>query len=136
MSGSYWFPIEKLTVRKFYGTYFYNITSHAPIQNRLISGRSANTEEQERIFNAITNITCTTSSFRADHIIPNILLRLQAEKGLSAHNHASTVEKQHAHVSKLASSLPNFPNTIIPKDMLVDHPSFWQAHLERISDFL
>ncbi|CAB3981856.1 Retrovirus-related Pol poly from transposon opus [Paramuricea clavata] len=130
------FKPKKLTARKLYGTYFHNITSHAPIQNRLISGRSANTEEQERIFNAITNITRTTSSFHADHVTANILVRLQAEKHLSANHHASSVEKQQAQVSKLASSLPSFPNTIIPKDMLVNHPSSWQAHLERISDFL
>ena len=135
MPDSDWFSVEKLTVRKFYETYFHNITSHAPIQNRLTSGRSANTEEQERIFNAITNITRTTSSFHADHIISNILVRLQVEKDLST-NHVSSVEKQQAHVSKLASSLPSFPNIIIPKEMLVNHPSSWQAHLERISDFL
>ena len=124
-------------MRKFYGTYFHNITSHAPIQNCLISGRSANTEEQERIFNAITNITCTMSSFHPDHVVSNILVRLQAEKDFSTNqHHASSVEKQQAHVSKLASSLPGFPNTVIPKDMLVNHPSSWQAHLERISDFL
>ena len=113
------FQLKKLTVRKFYGTYFHNITSHAPIQN-----------------NAITNITRTTSSFHADHIISNILVRLQAEKDLSTNHSVSSVEKQQAHVSKLASSLPSFPNTIIPKEMLVNHPSSWQAHLERISDYL
>ena len=131
------FRLKKLSMRKFYGTYFHNITSHAPIQNRLISGRSANTEEQERIFNAITNITRTTSSFHPDHVVSNILVRLQAEKDFSTNqHHASSVEKQQAHVSKLASSLPGFPNTVIPKDILVNHPSSWQAHLERISDFL
>ena len=85
---------------------------------------------------AITNITRTTSSFHADHIISNILVRLQAEKDLSTNHNVSSVEKQQAHVSKLASSLPSFPNTIIPKEMLVNHPSSWQAHLERISDYL
>ena len=130
------FRLKKLTVRKFYGTYLQNITSHASIQNRLINGRSANTEEQERIFNAITNITCTTSSFHSDHIISNILVRLQAEKDLAAGHAASSVQKQQDHVSKLASSLPKLPNTVIPKAMLVKHPSSWQAHLERISDFL
>ena len=115
----------------------HHITSHAPIQNRLISGRSANTEEQERIFNAITNITRTASSFHPDHVVSNILVRVQAEKDFSTNqHHASSVEKQQAHVSKLASSLPSFLNTVIPKDMLVNHPLSWQAHLERISDFL
>ena len=135
------FKLKKLTVRKFYGTYFHNITSYAPIQNRLISGRSANTEEQERVFNAITNITRTTSSFHGNHIIANIFVCLQAEKHFANH-HASNVEKtsthvsKKAHVSKIASTLPQFANTVIPKDMLVNRPSYWQAHLERISDFL
>jgi hypothetical protein len=38
--------------------------------------------------------------------------------------------------TKLASSLPNFENTVIPKQMLIRNPRFWQAHLERICDFL
>jgi ApbE superfamily uncharacterized protein (UPF0280 family) len=65
-----------------------------------------------------SNITHTTSSFHGNHIIAkNILVRLKAEKHLSANHHASTVEKQQAHVSKLASTLPQFSNTIIPKDI-------------------
>ena len=43
-------------MQEFYGTYFHNITSHAPIQNCLINGRFADTEEQKRIFNAITKL--------------------------------------------------------------------------------
>ena len=137
LSEGNWFSIKKTNHAEIYGTYFHNITSHAPIQNRLINGRSANTEEQERIFNAITNITRTTSSFHPDHIISNIMVRLQAEKDFSMNHHdTSCVEKQQARVSSLASSLPEFPNTIIPRDMLVNHPSSWQAHLGRISDFL
>ena len=130
------FNLKELTVRKLYGTYFHNITSHAPIQNRIINDLSASTEEQERIFNAITNITRTTSSFHGNHIIANILIRLQAEKHLSANYHASTVETQQSHVSRPASSLPKFNDTIIPKNIMINHPASWQAHLERISDFL
>ena len=32
--------LKKLTIRKFYDSYFHNITSHAPVQTRLVSGRS------------------------------------------------------------------------------------------------
>ncbi len=32
--------------------------------------------------------------------------------------------------------MPNLPNTVIPREILANHPSSWQAHLERISDFL
>ena len=99
------FQLKKLSVHKFYETYCHNITSHAQIQNRLVSGRSANTEEQERIFNAITNITRTMSSFHPDHVVSNILVCLQADKDFTTNqHHPSSVEKQQAHVSKLASS--------------------------------
>ena len=40
---------------------------------------------------AITNITRTTSSFHADHIISNILVRLRAEKDLSTNHNVSSV---------------------------------------------
>ena len=66
------FSQKQMSTRKFYGNYFHNITAHAPIQNRLISGRSANTEEQERVFNSINNITRSTSSDHPDHIIGNV----------------------------------------------------------------
>lgn len=69
-------------------------------------------------------------------MIANILVLLQAEKQLSDNYHASTVQKQQSHVSKLASSLPAFTNTTIPKDMMINHPPSWQTYLERISDFL
>ena len=129
------FSLKQMTTRKFYGNYFHNITAHAPIQQRLISGRSANTEEQERVFNSINNITRTTSSNHADHIIGNVFIRIHAEKEFKA-DQSVTSDAQEAQVSKLASSLPDFGNTVIPKQMLVRNARPWQAHLERICDFL
>ncbi|CAB4035866.1 Hypothetical predicted protein [Paramuricea clavata] len=129
------FSLKQLTTRKFYGNYFHNITAHAPIQNRLISGISTNTEEQERVFNSINSITRTTSSYHPHHIIGNVFIRLQAEKDLKSLQ-PSISDTQEAHVTKLASSLPTFENTVIPKQMLTRNPRFWQAHLERICDFL
>ncbi len=129
------FSLKQMSIRKFYGNYFHNITTHAPIQNRLISGRSANTEEQERVFNSINNITRMTSSNHPEHIIGNVFIRVQAEKELKVEQ-PSTSDTQEAYVSKLASSLPNFGNTVIPKQMLAKNYRPWQAHLERICDFL
>ena len=76
------FTLKYMTTRKFYGTYFHNITAHAAIQNRLVSGRSTYIEEQERVFNAITSITRSTSSYHSNHIIGNVFVRLQAERKL------------------------------------------------------
>ena len=112
------FSLKQLTTRKFSGNYFHNITSHASIQNRLISGRSANTEEQERVFNSINNITRMTSSYHPDHVIGNVFIRVQAEKDLQP----SISDTQEAHVTKLASSLPKFGNTVFPNQMLTRNP--------------
>ena len=51
------FHTKRMTSHKFYGAYFHKISAHAAIQNRLISGKSCHAAEQERVFNAITNIT-------------------------------------------------------------------------------
>jgi hypothetical protein len=129
------FKLKELTTRKLYGNYYHNITSHAAIQHRLISGKSCNVEEQERIFNTITNITKSTSSYHPSHIIGNIFIRLQAEKEMQIFQ-GSCDSKQEASVSHLASSLPAYGNTIIPSKFIEKHIRSWQAHLERISDFL
>jgi hypothetical protein len=90
------------------------------MQHRLISGRSTNVEEQERVFNTITNITKATSSFHPSHITGNIFVRLQAEKQMVAFQ-SSCISKQEATVSKLASSLPPYGNTIIPHEIMKKH---------------
>ena len=76
-----------------------------------------------------------TSSNHPEHIIGNVFIRVQAEKELKAEQ-PSISDTQEAHVSKLASSLPNFGNTVISKQMLVSNFRPWQTHLERICDFL
>ena len=131
------FKLKEITTRKLYGNYYHNITSHAAIQHRLISGKSCNVEEQERIFNTITNITASTSSYHPSHIIGNIFIRLQAEKQMQAFQ-GSCFSKQESSVSKLAASLnPHMvTRTIIPQDLKEKHIRSWQAHLERVSDFL
>ncbi|CAB3995246.1 Hypothetical predicted protein [Paramuricea clavata] len=58
-----------------------------------------------------------TSSNHPDHIIANVFVRVQAEKEFKA-SQPTTSDTQQAHVSKLASSLPDFGNTVIPKQML------------------
>ena len=59
---------------------------------------------------------------------------MQAEEKLGRSENC--VEKQQSHVSRLAHSLPPQKNTKIPKTLIKKYSSSWQAHLERISDFL
>ena len=125
-----------MSARKFYGKYIHNLVSHEPVQLRLISGQSSNAENEERIFNAIKGITNTTSSYKPSHVITNLFLRLQAEEELGSQD--TTTQKQQNNITKLAASLPKFPNTKVPSCILDEHKysRWWQAHLERISDFL
>ena len=129
------FKLKEMTARKLYGNYFHDITSHAAMQHRLICGKSCNVEEQERVFNTITNITKTTSSNHPSHIIGNVFIRLQAEKQMDAFQ-STSVAKQQSSVSKLASSLQPCGNTIIPHKLIQKHQRSWQAHLEKVSDYL
>ena len=60
---------NEMTTRKFYGTYFHDLTSHAPLQLRIVSGRTANAEEEERMFNTVKSITSSTSNGHQVHSI-------------------------------------------------------------------
>lgn len=70
---------KKMTKEKLYGKYCHNLLVHAPIQYRLVSGKSINVENEERFFNAIKNITRNTSNKTPGHLIGNIIVRHQAE---------------------------------------------------------
>ena len=106
------FKPEKMTMRKFYGTYLHALTAHAPVQLCIVSGRYSNAEEK-RTFNTVKSITDTTSSYRPGHIIRNIFIRLQAEEQPGRSEYS--VEKQQSVVSRLAHSLPLQRNTRFPK---------------------
>ena len=123
-----------MTTRKLYGTYFHDLTAHAPLQLRLVSGKRPNTEEEECMFNTVKSITSSTSNGHPDHIIRNLFIRLQAEEQLGKSR--TTVAKQESQVSKLAKSLGLRTNTIIPILVIKKHARSWQAHLQRIADFL
>ena len=65
---------------------------HAPFTSRIVSLNAINTEEEERMFADINKISKQTSSGRPDHIIPNSVLRLQAEKLLKDNNGICSIE--------------------------------------------
>ena len=95
------FKLKELTTRKLYGNYYHDITCHAAVQHRLINGKACNVEQQERIFNTITNITKATPSCHPSHIIGNIFIRLQAEKEMQIFQGTNSDSKQESSVSQL-----------------------------------
>ena len=123
---------EVLTRRKLYGIYYHSITSHAPFTSRLISLSSVDTEEEEREFSTINAISKTTSNGHPEHIIPNCIVRAQAERKFKSTK--SSFLEQQSRIDKFASNLPQFPDTVIPHELL--DTELYQAHLETISDFL
>ena len=52
------------------------------LQLRLVSGKTANTEEEEFMFNTVKSITSSISNGHPAHIIGNLFIRFQAEKQL------------------------------------------------------
>lgn len=123
-----------MKTRKFYGTYFHDLTAHAPLQLRLVSSKTAHTEEEECMLNTVKSITASTLNGHPGHIIGNLFILLQAEEQLGKSR--TTVAKQESQVSKLAKSLGLCTNTIIPIPVIKKHARSWQAHLQRIADFL
>ena len=103
-----------------FGVYFHDITSHAGLMLRIISGLSSNAEEQERIFHHIKKITKNTSNYSLSHMIPNVFLRLQAESEMLK---TDDVKKQAGQVSTLSKSLPLPSNTRIPLEVITKKPT-------------
>ena len=115
-----------------FGRYFHSITCHAPLLLRVICLRSVNTEVQERMFGQAKQITKSTSSLRANHVITNFLIRNHEE----ANAQANPLTIQEGEIHNLAQTLGPNANTIIPYSWLSSNPTLHQAHLERIGDFL
>ena len=127
--------VKSATVRKFYGKYYHNLTSHAAPQYRLISGAAANVEDEERFFNSIKSITSNTSSNKPEHIIANLFLRFQVEQKTKS-SKLTEAQKQENAISKIYRDMKMPGNTFISFEYIKNNASLWQAHLERISDFL
>ena len=123
-----------MTNRKFRGKYVHNLVIHAPVQNRIVAGATTHVESKERAFNASKSITANMSSNRPEHIIGNLLVRLQIEKHKS--QTSSNVAREINEISELSRLIEEIPNTFIPYAFIKSNPGKWKAHLERISDFL
>ena len=116
------------TRRKMFGRNYHSLTTRAASLYQIVSLRSMNTEQQERIFQQAKGITKGTSNNHPQHIISNILQRFHFERG--SENVIATQESQ---IKLLSTALGN---TIFPKSMLQNAAQHYQAHLEQISDYL
>ena len=74
---------KSLTKHVLWGKYYHAIVCYAPIMYRLISGRSANAELEERMFHTLKIITKGTSNQHPEHVILNNMVRLQVRQELN-----------------------------------------------------
>ena len=121
-----------MTSCKMFGRFYHSLTTHTPILFRIISMRSINTENQERIFGQAKAITKATSCNRPNEVITNIILRVQMEEAAQD----GTDDRDESDVKKLSKAVGPRPNTIFSNTLMAQYPAQYQAHLERISDFL
>ncbi|XP_057315536.1 uncharacterized protein LOC130656649 [Hydractinia symbiolongicarpus] len=125
---------KSLTKRKLYGQYYHSLIAHAPEQYRIFSGPTTNTENEERSFNFLKVISSQTSNHHPANVILNAFLRLQVKEENSNHTILSGIESK---ISKHSNGiLSRKRNTIIPYHVIEKHPWTYQAHLERIADYL
>ena len=69
--------VKIITERALWGKYSHALIYHSPIMYRIVSGKSANAEQEERIFNTLKQITRTTSNQQPNSTLLNNIIRLQ-----------------------------------------------------------
>ena len=126
---------KKVSHQKMFGIYLHALTLHAPLQYEILCLKSANTENEERLFGQAKNMVHSATNRQPTTVIPNILLRLQArqKKGNLYKEYYNASNRISKEVQQMGGETQN---TYIPVSFLSTHMSSWQAHLQRISAFL
>ena len=97
---------KTMTRRKEFGRYFHSIANHVPT---IISLRSVNSEQQERMFAQSKAITRTTTNYHGQHVIDNILHRVQVEQQVDLQN---VLAHQKSEIKAISQALGPQPNKI------------------------
>ena len=108
--------LNTVTLGTLYGGYFHNVL-HSPLQLMLVSLRSTNTENLERLQRTARRIGKTITSRRASEVPRTVRPRGQAE--LKGELHQAT-EKKETGLSRLGQELPPVRNTILERKLLRD----------------
>ena len=82
---------KTMTARLLWGKYFHALVAHAAMMYRIISGKSALAENQERTFKSFKTITSQTSNQQPEHVLFNNMIRIQFKDELNK----GKVKEQH-----------------------------------------
>lgn len=127
----------KMTVknkRKLFGQYYHVLISHAPQQFRIISLASCNAEDEERQFNFLKTVSASTSNHHPENVLANAFIRLQVKQQWKNERPTGVTDVE-AKISK-AYKYSEHRDTVISFDAIKKFPFEYQAHLERIADYL
>ena len=116
-----------------FGIYLHDIAVHAAPQYEIVCLRSTNSESQERLFTQIKQTSLRATNRKVENVLPTVLLSLQAKQKVSV---GTSMKGQDSMVSAVAKHLPKYPGTIIKKEFIKSRLQSWQAHLQRISQYL
>ena len=125
---------KKVSNEKLYGIYSHAIFAHFPTVNRIIPLSSVHCESEERLFSKAKNISNSTSSRKLDHVRDNSIVRLQCEAKVHEQTSPTINTEWRSKISKFDKAVGPTKNTRIHEGMC--SPRVYQAHLERISDYL
>ena len=109
----------------FFGTYLHALVSHAPHQFEIVSLRSVNTENQERLFEQARRSATAASNRQPQNVLCLAILRLQAKAAF----------KPSPDSQKIANS-PKYLGTYVSRHFVKKREKSWEMHLRRISHYL
>ena len=126
----------EISHRKLFGSHLHALVVHAPAQYEIMCLCSCNTECEERLFGQAKAIAQSTTNRQPSTIIPNILLRLQAKQRKGGMYDCMCAPS--SKISKESQGIKQYTmqNTFIEKAFISKRMASWQAHLQRISQFL
>ena len=98
---------------------------------------SSNAEDEERMFKFLKTAATWTSNHHPDNVLSNAFIRLQIRDDYDDQkNTCKKRRKISSSISKTGKTLPTKKATFVPFKVIMRSHEAWQAHLERIADFL
>lgn len=125
---------KAISHRKMFGIYFHALTTHLPQMARMFAPSQLHTEDEERQFSYLNQISRSTSSRTNESVRDNGIIRLQIEQSVNEKNGTQNTNLE-SKISKLSKCIMSqkenstFNLDEIPQEI-------FQLHLQRISHYL
>lgn len=123
-----------MSYNRLFGSYLHALVVHAPQQLEIISLRSVNAENQERIFEQARRSATLTSNRHPSNVISTTVLRLHAKAAFK--DIADATQTANSIVARAARELHRYKGTTISREFLTSRSKSWQCHLQRIAHYL